>query len=233
MREMRASAARSGTCASLSAAALVLACSAAPREKPSAPRAQPDPAAERSAKPSGPTAEWNRLVDERRVWAQPELKNYCMGESVPRFLPEATSAAHAHVTLARASGCSVLRTSPQGTAVCCPASLPVADNPNTGGGKSCDEALLDYEPTEKEAETKSPSAGQYGAVLNRSTYFSHCNVPTTTKLSICAAIQNGSAVGVTVETRPYQPELAECVAKSVLGLKFPSRPRLDVTKTTF
>jgi hypothetical protein len=156
-----------------------------------------------------------------------------MGESVPRFLPEATSADHAHVTAARESGCSVLSTSPKGTTVCCPASLPVASNPNTGGGKSCEEALIDYEPTEKEEETKSPSAGKYGAVLNRGTYLSHCKVPTTTKLSICAAIQNGSAVGVTVETRPYQPKLAECVAKSVLSLQFPSRPRLDVTKTTF
>ena len=90
-----------------------------------------------------------------------------------------------------------------------------------------------YTPTEAEAQAKSPSAGKYGAVLNRGTYFAHCKVPSGTKLSICAAIQGGSAVGVTVETSPYQPELAECVAKSVLELKFLSRARLDVTRTTF
>jgi len=217
----------------LVAAVTVLSCGAVPSEEPASPRSREADVAAAEAKPSGPTAEWNRLVDDRLVWAQPELANYCMGDSVPRFLPEATSTGHAHISAARESGCSVLGTSGKGTTVCCPESLPVASNPNTGGGKSCDEALLDYAPTEKEEETKSPSAGQYGAVLNRGTYFARCKVPAATKLSICAAIQNGKAVGVTVETVPYQPKVAECVAQSVLSLKFPSRPRLDVTKTKF
>lgn len=212
----------------------MLACGGAPAASPSSPRPQqPRAAAPGAEKPTGPTAEWKRLVEERLVWARPDLRNYCMGASVPRFLPEATSAEHPHVTAARESGCSILGASPNGTTVCCPASLPVASNPNTAGGKSCEEALLDDEPSESEEETRSPSARQYGAVLNRGTYLSQCHVPIDTKLSICAAIQNGHAVGVTVETRPYQPQLAECVAKSVLGLKFPSRPRLDVTRTTF
>jgi hypothetical protein len=98
---------------------------------------------------------------------------------------------------------------------------------------SCDEALLEDTPTEKEEETRGPSAGKFGAVLNRGSYFAHCKVPASTKLAICAAIKRGTAVGVTVETEPYEPRLAECVAKSVLGLKFPSSPRLDVTKTRF
>ncbi|MBK8998556.1 MAG: hypothetical protein IPM35_22780 [Myxococcales bacterium] len=213
-------------------AVLVSACGAAPTKEASS-TAERRPAAAENARPDGPTEDWGRLVDERLVWAQPELTNYCIGESVPRLLPAATSADHAHIEAARENGCSALGTSPKGTTVCCPASLPVASNPNTGGGKSCDEALLAYQPSEKDEETKSPSAGQYGAVLNRGSYLAHCKVPTSTKLSICAAIQHGRAVGVTVETLPYQPELAECVAKSVLGLKFPSRPRLDVTKTTF
>ena len=217
----------------LVAAVTVLSCGAAPVEAPASSHSQTAVAPRGDGKPSGPTAEWNRLVDERLVWAQPELANYCMRESVPRFLPNATTADHAHITAARESGCTVLSTSGKGTTVCCPASLPVASNPNTAGGKSCDEALLAYAPTEKEAEAKSPSAGRYGAVLNRGTYFAHCRVPASTKLSICAAIQGGSAVGVTVETVPYQPRLAECVARSVLELKFPSHPRLDVTKTTF
>lgn len=216
----------------LMAAVTVLSCGAATVEAPASSRSRKPPA-RGDAKPSGPTAEWTRLVDQRLVWARPELANYCMGESVPRFLPEATSPDHPHISAARESGCSALGASGKGTTVCCPASLPVASNPNTGGGKSCDEALLAYTPTEAEAQAKSPSAGKYGAVLNRGTYFAHCKVPSGTKLSICAAIQGGSAVGVTVETSPYQPELAECVAKSVLELKFPSRARLDVTRTTF
>lgn len=211
----------------------MIACGASPAKEPSSTPTERGRATVESAKPSGPTEEWNQLVDARLVWAQPELANYCMGERAPRFLPEATSADHAHVEAARESGCSVLGTSSKGTTICCPAALPVASNPTTAGGKSCEEALLADQPTQAEEETKSPSAGRYGAVLNRGTYLAHCRVPASTKLSICAAIQHGRAVGVTVETSPRQLELAECVAKSVLGLKFPSRPRLDVTKTTF
>jgi hypothetical protein len=55
----------------------------------------------------------------------------------------------AHITAARESGCSVLGTSHEGTTVCCPAALPAASNPNTGGGKGCEQALLEYAPTEK------------------------------------------------------------------------------------
>lgn len=219
------------TAIGLVAAATVLSCGAAPVKPPSSPH--PEQATASDAKPSGPTAEWNRLVERRLVWAQPELRNYCPGKSVPRFLPDATSPDHPDIAAARESGCTVLGAPHDGATVCCPASLPVASNPNTGGGKGCEEALLDYTPTEKEEESKSPSAGKYGAVLNRGSYFAQCHVPDTTRLSICAAIRNGKAVGVTVETHPYQPDLAECVAKSVRKLKFPSRPRLDVTKTKF
>ena len=217
----------------LAAAAPLLSCGAAPAKRASMPHTKPAPATAADAKSSGPTAEWNELVERRQVWAEPELKNYCPGESLPRFLPEATSGDYPDIAAARESGCSVLGTSREGTTVCCPASLPVATNPNTGGGKGCDEALLDYSPTEQEEEAKSPSAGKYGAVLNRGSYFAHCHAPDSTRLSICAAIRNGKAVGVTVKTQPYQPELAECVAKSVRGLRFPSRSRMDVTKTTF
>lgn len=211
--------------------ALGIGCGASPPKEASSGNG--GPAADGHAKSGGPSVDWTHLVDARLVWARPELANYCMGESAPRFLPEATSADHAQIRAARQSGCSVLGTSPKGATICCPESLPVASNPNTGGGKSCDEALLGYQPTEKEEETRSPSADKYGAVLNRGSYFAHCKVPDDTKLSICAAIQHGSAVGVTVDTLPYQPELAECVAKSVLALKFPSRPRMDVTRTSF
>ena len=213
--------------------ACVVSCGGSPPPEPASSESERPRAAPAEVEPNGPTAEWNGLVDARLVWAHPELRNYCLGETVALFLPEGTSADHGHVAAARASGCKVLSASPKGATVCCPPSLPVATNPNTGGGKSCEEALLDYEPTDEEEETKSPSSGQFGAVLNRGAYFAHCRVPDSTKLSICAAIQNGSAVGVTVGTRPYQPELAECVAKGVRALKFPSSPRLDVTKTTF
>jgi hypothetical protein len=52
-------------------------------------------------------------------------------------------------------------------------------------------------------------------------------------ITVCAAIQNGRAVGVTVSTRPSDPKVAGCIAGAIRGLSFPSHPRLDVTTTTF
>jgi hypothetical protein len=207
--------------------------SSAPPSQTAPPTARPEAAAAAESRPSGPSPAWNRLVEEQLAWSRPDLRNYCMGETVPVFLPRAPSADHPDAVAARDSGCKMLSATPEGSTVCCSASLPVAPNPNTGGGKSCEEALFDYDPSDEEEEMKSPSADKFGAVLNRGSYFAHCKVPSSTKLDICAAIQNGSAVGVTIRTQPHDPKLADCVAKSVLGLRFPSRPKLDITKTSF
>jgi hypothetical protein len=77
------------------------------------------------------------------------------------------------------------------------------------------------------------TGGQYGSILNRGSYFGHCGVPNATGLNICAAVQNGRAVGVTVVARPRNRGIESCVSAAVRGLKFPSHPKLDVTRTTF
>jgi hypothetical protein len=53
------------------------------------------------------------------------------------------------------------------------------------------------------------------------------------EINICAAVQNGRAVGVTVVTKPRNPGVASCIAGGVRGLSFPSHPKLDVTRTAF
>jgi len=58
-------------------------------------------------------------------------------------------------------------------------------------------------------------------------------VPDSMKLNICAAVQNGRAVGVTVVTTPRNGRIASCVAAGVRRLSFPSHPKLDVTRTVF
>jgi eukaryotic-like serine/threonine-protein kinase len=52
-------------------------------------------------------------------------------------------------------------------------------------------------------------------------------------VSICAAVQNGRAVGITVVTSPRNPGIESCVAGGVRNLRFPSHPKLDVTRTKF
>jgi hypothetical protein len=77
------------------------------------------------------------------------------------------------------------------------------------------------------------TAGAYGAVLNKGSYLNSCGVPSNMTVNVCAAVQNGHAVGVTVSTSPSNPGIASCIAGRVRGLPFPSHPRLDVARTTF
>lgn len=101
------------------------------------------------------------------------------------------------------------------------------------GGMSCEGAQAKYVEDYSKDAPPDLSAGAYGAVLNRGTYLNSCGVPPSTEVNICAAVQNGRAVGVTVSTRPSNPTINSCVAGAVRGLSFPSHPRLDVSRTTF
>jgi hypothetical protein len=108
--------------------------------------------------------------------------------------------------------------------------------PILGSGMSCETAQSAYV---EEMNVGGPrgqadiTAGQYGAVLNRGSYFGHCGVPESMGLSICAAVQNGRAVGVTIISKPRDRRVESCVAAAVRGISFPSHPKLDVTRTQF
>ncbi|MCC6217745.1 MAG: hypothetical protein IT376_23000 [Polyangiaceae bacterium] len=108
--------------------------------------------------------------------------------------------------------------------------------PILAGGMSCEGAQAAYVEEMNIGGAKGPAdltAGQYGAILNKGTYFAHCGAPDDMKINICAAVQNGRAVGVTVTTDPRNPGVAGCIAGGVRGLSFPSHPKLDVTRTSF
>jgi len=108
--------------------------------------------------------------------------------------------------------------------------------PILGGGQSCESAQAAYV---EEMNVGGPrgqadiTGGQYGAILNRGSYFAHCGVPDSAKINICAAVQNGRAVGVTVVVNPRNRGIESCIAAGVRGLSFPSNPKLDVTRTSF
>ncbi|EYF07610.1 hypothetical protein [Chondromyces apiculatus] len=108
--------------------------------------------------------------------------------------------------------------------------------PVLGGGMSCEAAQARYVEEYKMGSSGTPAdltAGAYGAVLNKGSYLNSCGVPSSMSVNICAAVQNGRAVGVTVSTNPSNPGIASCVAGQIRGIGFPSHPRLDVTRTTF
>jgi hypothetical protein len=107
------------------------------------------------------------------------------------------------------------------------------NHPVLAGGMSCEGARAKYIEDYDKSAPPDLSAGAYGNVLNRGTYLGGCGVPASMAVTICAAVQNGRAVGVTVTTNPSNKGVASCIAGAVRGLSFPVHPRLDVTTTTF
>jgi len=107
--------------------------------------------------------------------------------------------------------------------------------PIVAGGQSCEAAMDSYNEEKSMGEQGQAdlTEGQYGRVLNGGGYFSHCGVPFSMNVNICAAVQNGRAVGVTVTTQPSDAKKAACIASAVRGLSFPTHPKLDVTRTRF
>ena len=70
-------------------------------------------------------------------------------------------------------------------------------------GQSCEGAIASYKGDEVNLAEgrKGPAdltAGAYGSILNTGTYLNACGVPSSMGVSICAAVQSGRAVGVTV-----------------------------------
>lgn len=101
---------------------------------------------------------------------------------------------------------------------------------------SCESAIAAYSEEYKIGNDGAPAdlgAADYGAVLNRGSYLSSCGAPSSMEVNVCVAVQNGRAVGVTVNTSPSSPGVASCIAGQVRGLSFPSHPRMDVARTTF
>jgi hypothetical protein len=77
------------------------------------------------------------------------------------------------------------------------------------------------------------TAGQFGAILNNGSYISGCGTPGSMRVNVCAAVQNGRAVGVTVTTEPPSGAITSCVTAAVRRMSFPSNPKLDVATTRF
>ncbi len=108
------------------------------------------------------------------------------------------------------------------------------NHPQVSGGGSCEAAIAAY--TEDYSAKGVPpdlGASDFGGVLNRGTYLNACGVPSNMSVSICAAVQGGRAVGVTVVTKPANPGISSCISGAVRGLGFPAHPRMDVARTHF
>jgi hypothetical protein len=105
----------------------------------------------------------------------------------------------------------------------------------TASGGSCQAARQSYvEDYSQQGVPPDLTAGAYANVLNNGTkMLSACGVPDTMSVSVCVAVQNGRAVGITVTTSPSNPGISGCIRGQVAGLPFPAHPRLDVSTTTY
>lgn len=178
------------------------------------------------------------------MWGQRDLNDACPPTFSGYYLSTATSLIDPAALMAKTLGCQLVPPREDATqnptrrfvpSYCCPTGVPPAAQPHTGGGPSCEQAMHDYlRPAGLgPPSSDSISTGQYAAVLNRGSYFAHCPVPDSLVISICAAVRNGQAIGVTVSTRPANPRAADCIAEAVVKLAFPEDPELDVIHTQF
>ncbi len=69
--------------------------------------------------------------------------------------------------------------------------------------------------------------------MNSGSYLNPCDVPTASKVRICAAVQNGRAVGVTVLLDPASADVEVCVAGQVRQLSFPTNAKMDIVNVSF
>jgi eukaryotic-like serine/threonine-protein kinase len=110
--------------------------------------------------------------------------------------------------------------------------------PMTGGssdGTTCEQAREQYteEINVGAGAGADLKAEDFAAVLNNGSYLNPCDVPTASKVQICAAVQNGHAVGVTVLLDPPSPALEICVAGQVRQLAFPANAKMDFVNVNF
>jgi hypothetical protein len=106
-----------------------------------------------------------------------------------------------------------------------------------GSHPSCEAAMeAARQDVDLSVESRSPPdlpREAFSRVLDHGGYLIGCGIPNDTSVDVCAAVQLGRVVGVTVVTRPANAAMQRCVADAVRKLSFPSHPKVDVARTHF
>ncbi|MCU0658206.1 MAG: hypothetical protein MUF64_23980 [Polyangiaceae bacterium] len=114
-----------------------------------------------------------------------------------------------------------------------PVAAPIAGG--SSDGMSCEQVIEQNndELTLGKKQEADLSTAELSAVLNNGSYLNECEVPASTKVSVCAAVKEGRALGVTVAMSPGDPEQERCVAGKVRSLGYPIHKKLHVARTSF
>ncbi len=103
-------------------------------------------------------------------------------------------------------------------------------------GMSCESASAAYSDQVSIGGPQGPAdltRGQFASVLENGSWFSWCHVPASFSVNVCVAVKDGKTVGATVRTGPRSYKTEACIEHAAWRLRFPSNPRLDVTRTVF
>jgi hypothetical protein len=110
------------------------------------------------------------------------------------------------------------------------------DVPDSGGLPSCEAAAaaakqdIDFAHRDTTPDLSRDAIAQ---VLDNGVWIARCDIPMSTAIDLCVAIQNGKVIGVSVSSRPASAAINRCVKRRAMGLHFPYSSRVDVAKTHF
>lgn len=100
-------------------------------------------------------------------------------------------------------------------------------------GMGCEEAHASFERTIDVSATPGADVPReaYARMLEDFANYRSCDLNHEMDVSICVAVVNGRARGITVKTQPANARLATCIASAVSRLHYPKSPNMDLVRT--
>jgi hypothetical protein len=74
---------------------------------------------------------------------------------------------------------------------------------------------------------------QLSGPMRNGAFVGECGAPDSMKVTVQVAIKSGRPAGVSVSTRPPDPDIAGCIDRYVRTFSWPSSPKMDSFKTTY
>jgi hypothetical protein len=101
-------------------------------------------------------------------------------------------------------------------------------------GQGCEAAYESYQQTLDMARASEPDVSReaFAQSLENFDAYTRCDLSQPRDISICVAVQGGSAKGVTVKTEPRDARLAACVAEVVSRMRFGVSSKMDLVRSS-
>jgi hypothetical protein len=100
--------------------------------------------------------------------------------------------------------------------------------------QGCEQAHATYQETlDMAAAPAAPDVSRqaFAERLEDFDAYARCDLDQPRDISICVAVQDGKAKGITVKTQPRDARLAACIVEAVGRMRFASSPRMDLVRS--